>query len=322
MRLPLYWIDAFTDRIFAGNPAAVVPLERWLPDELLQRIALENGLSETAFFVPAKPSDESLAATAAETAHATSAKAGDRSARFHLRWFTPAVEVDLCGHATLATAFTLFTQLGEAGERITFETRSGPLYVRCLGSPPSEANAPAGRHESQSTSATEGGARIVARQSDERLELDFPATPAWAETDPAQGAAVAAALGATPGWLGRTRFDLFAVLPDAATVHALRPDFPRVAALDCRGLIVTAAGGDGCDFVSRFFAPRCGIREDPVTGSAHSALTPYWAERLGRTRLHARQVSARGGELWCEARGDRVGIAGHAMLYLRGEINV
>ena len=266
MNLPFFWIDAFASRVFAGNPAGVVPLEHWLPDDGLQHIAFENGLAETAFFVRTGPD------------------------RFHLRWFTPAVEVDLCGHATLATAFTLFTQLGQPGDRVAFDSRSGPLSV----------------------------ARLAAGW----LELDFPATPTAPESDDATGRAVAGALGLAPTWLGRTRFDLFAVLPDAETVRTLRPDLDRVAAAGGRGLIVTAAGGDGADFVSRFFAPQSGVPEDPVTGSSHCALVPYWSEQLGRTRLRARQVSARGGELRCEARGDRVGIAGNAVLYLRGQISV
>jgi len=266
MNLPFFWVDAFAGRVFAGNPAGIVPLERWLPDDVMSRIAFENGLSETAFFVR----------TGAD--------------RFHLRWFTPAAEVDLCGHATLAAAFTLFTQLGQPGDRLTFDSRSGPLPVARLA----------------------GGL----------LELDFPATPPDPENDPATARAVAAALGREPGWLGRSRFDLFAVLPDAAAVRTLRPDFALVAAAGARGLIVTAAGGDDSDFVSRFFAPQSGVPEDPVTGSAHCTLAPYWSERLGRTLLRARQVSARGGELRCELRGDRVGIAGRAVLYLRGELTV
>jgi len=266
MNLPVFWIDAFTARAFGGNPAGVVPLERWLPADVMQRIACEHGLSETAFFVRTGP---------------------DRCA---LRWFTPAVEVDLCGHATLATAFTLFTQLGQPGDRVIFDSRSGPLPV--------------------------------ARRDGGWFELDFPATPPAPEEDPAAAGRAAAALGQAPVWLGRTRFDPFAVLADADAVRALRPDPVRVAALGGRGLIVTAAGGGDGDFVSRFFAPQSGIPEDPVTGSAHCALVPYWSARLGRTALRARQVSARGGELRCEHRGDRVGIAGQAALYLRGEISL
>lgn len=261
MNLPLYWIDAFTDRVFAGNPAAVVPLDVWLPDALMQRIAFENGLAETAFFVPVAPG------------------------RYHLRWFTPGAEVDLCGHATVATAFTLFTQLGFTGERLLFDSRSGPLPVTRLG--------------------------------DGRIELDFPVRPA---TPAAPPAALLRGLGATPVHYAQAQANL-AVFNTAAEVRALRPDFAALATLEQYGTIVTAPGED-CDFVSRFFAPRVGVPEDPVTGSAHCVLAPYWAARLGRTRLHARQLSARRGELWCELSGDRVKIAGHAVLYLRGEISL
>jgi len=266
MNLRFFWIDAFTDHVFAGNPAGVVPLDRWLPDDVMQHIAFENGLSETAFFVRTGPD------------------------QFDLRWFTPAVEVELCGHATLASAFTLFTELGQAGSRITFNSRSGPLPVARL----------------------HGG----------RFELDFPANPPALTVDAITARIVAAALGRPPRWLGRTRFDLFAVLADAEAVGALHPELAQVAAAGARGLIVTAEGEGDDDFVSRFFAPQSGIPEDPVTGSAHCALAPYWAVLLGRTTLHARQVSARGGELWCEHRGERVGIAGRAVTYLRGELTV
>jgi len=268
MTLPLYWIDAFARRPFTGNPAGVVPLERWLPDDLMQCIAFENGFAETAFFVRTGPG------------------------RFQLRWFTPAVEVDLCGHATLASAYVLFHLLGETGAEnvVTFDSKSGPL--------------------------------AVTRRADGKLELDFPATPVTPEPDAGVARAVAAALGQEPVWLGRSRFDRFAVLADAAAVRAAQPDLAQVAAAGGRGLIVTARGDGTCDFVSRFFAPQSGIAEDPATGSAHCALAPYWADQLARPRLHARQISARGAELWCEVAGERVRIAGEAVLYLRGEIAV
>ncbi|MEO5957546.1 MAG: PhzF family phenazine biosynthesis protein, partial [Opitutaceae bacterium] len=252
---------------FAGNPAAVVPLERWLPDETMQQIAFENGLSETAFFVP----------TAVPR-------------RFQLRWFSPPLEVDICGHATLATAHVIFHERGENAAEVSFESRSGLLGVT--------------------------------RRADGKLELDFPVTPATLETDPAVFAAVTAALGQPPQWLGRSRFDLFAVLANSEAVRTLKPDLARVAALGHRGLIVTARGGSDCDFVSRFFAPQTGIPEDPATGSAHCALMPYWAAELGRAQLHARQLSARSAELWCELAGNRVKIAGNSVLYLRGEIRL
>lgn len=262
MRLAFFWIDAFTDRVFAGNPAGVVPVAAWPDDALLQRIAAQNGLAETAFF-------------------------GREGDGWRLRWFTPTVEMDLCGHATLATAFVLSEFLGERGQTLKFKTRSGDLYV-----------APAG---------------------DGWLELDLPARPAVPIEAPH---ALEAALGAAPREVRAAR-DLLCVFDTAQEVRALRPDFARVAAIDVHAVIVTAPGaGEDCDFVSRFFAPRVGVPEDPVTGSAHCTLVPYWAERLGRPRLHARQVSARGGELRCLHDGDRVRLAGQAVCYLKGEIAV
>lgn len=269
MKLPLYWIDAFTAKAFAGNPAAVVPLDAWPADQLMQRIAFENGLSETAFFVATGPG------------------------RYHLRWFTPAVEIDLCGHATLATAFVIFHHLGFDGAEITFDSRSGPLRVSRRG---------------------------------ERLELDFPAQP---PVPAAPDAALARALGLSPLLTLRTQTRWLAVYSNATEVAALRPDHTLLEKI-VPGRITITAPGDDCDFVSRTFVPDAGIPEDPVTGSAHCALVPYWSQRLNRTKLHARQVSARGGELWCELvpasdsgqADDRVRIAGHAVLYLRGEIVV
>lgn len=259
MSLPFYWIDAFTDRVFGGNPAGVVPLASWPEDALMQRIAFENGFAETAFFVPVG------------------------EARYHLRWFTPTVEIDLCGHATLASGHVLFTQLSFAGELVTFDTLSGPLTVR--------------------------------RRPDRKLEMDFPSRPGKPlRVSPA----LTRALGVRPQEVAQAR-DTLCVFATADEVLALEPDFGAVARLDTFGVIATAPGKD-CDFVSRFFVPKAGINEDPVTGSAHCTLTPYWANRLGKTRLHARQVSARGGELWCELINDRVKIAGHAVLYLKGEI--
>jgi len=265
MKFPLYWIDAFTDRVFQGNPAAVVPLESWPEDRLLQAIAHENGVSETAFFVPTEPG------------------------RYRLRWFTPAVEVDLCGHATLASAFVLYRLRGETSPRLRFDTRSGEL--------------------------------TVAPVAEERFELDFPARPAApAEAPPG----LVAALGGTPeAVIGRSASSWLVVYPKTGDVEGLRPDHSALAAIRPGRMIVTAPGGGAAgdpDFVSRFFAPDAGIAEDPVTGSAHCTLVPYWAKRLGRPTLRARQVSARGGDLWCTLTGDRVQIAGQAVLYLRGEI--
>jgi PhzF family phenazine biosynthesis protein len=268
MKLPLYWIDAFASRPFTGNPAGVVPLDRWLPDELMQQIAFEHGFAETAFFV----------------------RSDAAPGRFHLRWFTPNVEVDLCGHATLATAHVLFHELRESARSLTFDSRSGPL--------------------------------TVTRRDDGKLELDFPVTPVTVETDATVAASVAKALGTKPTWLGRSRFDRFAVLATADAVRTLHLDLPQVVAAGGRGLIVTAPGDGTCDFVSRFFAPQSAVPEDPATGSAHCALTSYWAAETGRTHFHARQLSPRGAELWCTLAGERVRIAGAAVLYLRGTIEI
>jgi len=259
MKLPIYQVDAFTSRVFAGNPAAVVLLEEWLPDELLQGIAMENNLSETAFVVP-------------------------RGATFDLRWFTPKVEVDLCGHATLASAHVIFGKGDAPGDEVVFESRGGTLRVRRAG---------------------------------DMLAMDFPARPPRRIPD---DPSVTAALGAAPDELHEAR-DLMAVFGSQADIEALEPDFAVMGGLGAFAIIVTAPG-DACDFVSRFFAPAVGIPEDPVTGSAHCTLTPYWSARLGKSGLHALQVSARGGELHCEHRGDRVVLKGRAVDYLRGEIEV
>lgn len=265
MKRQIFIVDAFTSSVFSGNPAAVVPLEQWLPDETMQAIGMENNLSETAFFVPAPEGDET---------------------DFHLRWFTPKVEVELCGHATLATAHILVHHLAWTADRVRFLTKSGPMQV--------------GRRE-------------------DRLELDFPARPGEpAEVTPE----LAAALAASPGEARAAR-DLMAVFPAEDQVRALRPDIPRIMALEANAVIATAPGSaPDIDFVSRFFAPRIGIPEDPVTGSAHCTLIPYWFERLGKDELHALQVSRRGGELFCryhKAEG-RVRIGGRAVTYLEGTI--
>ena len=259
MKIPLYQIDAFTGRLFGGNPAAVCPLEDWLDDATMQAIARENNLSETAFFI-------------------------DRGDYHDLRWFTPASEVDLCGHATLATAFLLLDELGVGGDVVHFETRSGRLTVRRDG---------------------------------DRLAMDFPAAPPEPCAEPD---GLAAGLGRAPdAVLAAAQY--LAVFSTEAEVRAIEPDFARIAGLDRRAVIATAPGEEA-DFVSRFFAPKIGIPEDPVTGSAHCVLVPYWAQRLGKTCLTAHQVSARGGELWCEDRGERVVIAGHAVKYLEGIIEI
>lgn len=259
MRIPYYQVDAFTDRVFSGNPAGVCMLAKWLPDEVLRQIAGENNLSETAFVVK-------------------------RGEEFELRWFTPTVEVGLCGHATLASAFVIFTQLQHATPAIRFHTQSGVL------------------------GASREGDVVV---------LDFPAWQA-AKTD--VPAAMAEGLGWIPREVHKTR-DYLAVFASEDEITGLAPDMAQLARLDCLGVIVTAPGTD-CDFVSRFFAPGAGIPEDPVTGSAHCTLIPYWSQRLGKKKLHARQLSARGGELFCEDRGDRVGIGGRCVLYSRAELEI
>ncbi|RAK69473.1 PhzF family phenazine biosynthesis protein [Hymenobacter edaphi] len=264
MMLPLYQVDAFTDHVFAGNPAAVCPLTEWLPADTMQAIAAENNLAETAFFVP-------RAGTAAE---------------YELRWFTPAVEVALCGHATLATAHVLFRHLGAPAAELTFHSQSGPLHVR--------------------QQAHTG-----------RLTLDFPAQPPRPLGPHPDG--LIDGLRATPLRI-LAGPDLIAVFDTEAEVRALRPHMLHLAKVEYRGIIATAPGSGEIDFVSRFFGPRVGVPEDPVTGSAHTQLVPYWAERLGKTELRARQVSARGGELWCELRGERVLMSGAAVTYLKGEI--
>ena len=264
MRIPLYQVDAFTDRVFGGNPAAVCPLESWLPDATMQAIAAENNLSETAFFVPLGESG------------------GDD---FGLRWFTPTVEIDLAGHPTLATAHVIFTALQPGREEARFRTKIGDT--------------------------------LVVKRDRGVLWMDFPARPPVPRADLGD---VAGALGVTPVEVLAAR-DGFAVFARQADVRALKPDMARVAALDCMGVIATAPG-DGCDFVSRFFAPGAGVPEDPVTGSAHCTLIPYWAKRLGKTSLQARQISTRGGTIFCEDRGGRVGIGGDAVTYLVGTVTL
>jgi predicted PhzF superfamily epimerase YddE/YHI9 len=261
MKLPLYQLDAFSDRPFAGNPAAVCPLESWLPEATMQAIATENNLSETAFFVP-------------------------EGERYGLRWFTPLSEIDLCGHATLATAYVVFRFLKPGTRHAAFRTeKAGILEVTGEG---------------------------------DLLSLDFPSRPPAACVAPP---ALAQGLGRMPEAVFAAR-DYLAVYGSAQEVAALEPDFKLIAGLDRFAVIVTAPGEDGVDFVSRFFAPAKGVDEDPVTGSSHCTLIPYWAGRLGKTRLQARQVSRRGGTLFCEHRGERVTIAGKVALYMTGNIEV
>jgi PhzF family phenazine biosynthesis protein len=257
MQIPIFQVDAFASRLFAGNPAAVCPLEEWLPDGTLQSIAVENNLSETAFFV----------------------RSGNR---YQLRWFTPGCEIDLCGHATLATAYVLFQELNLPGDRVSFDTKSGELTVYRDG---------------------------------DLFRLDFPSRPPLpTEVIPS----LVPALGGQPLEVLAAR-DYLVRYASEAELAALTPDMNALLNIDRFAVIVTAPGTD-CDFVSRFFAPAKGVPEDPVTGSAHSTLIPYWAERLGKTKLHARQISRRGGELFCEWLVDRVTMAGRGALFLRGTI--
>jgi PhzF family phenazine biosynthesis protein len=258
MELTLYQIDAFTDRVFRGNPAAVCPLDRWPSDTDLQAIAEENNLSETAFYVPA-------------------------GTGFHLRWFTPKAEVDLCGHATLAAAFVIFNFSDYADNTIKFESRSGELAVA---------------------------------KSDDLLVMDFPAQPAKPCATPQL---LVEGLGKAPIEVLSSE-DYLAVFDTEEDVIGLKPNFDALNKLDLRGVMVTAKGKD-VDFVSRFFAPRYGINEDPVTGSAHCALTPYWAGRLNKTRLSAKQVSKRTGYIECDLKGNRVLLSGKAVKYMEGKIS-
>lgn len=260
MRVPIYQVDAFSGELFRGNPAAVCPLEKWLPDSTMQSIAAENNLSETAFYCPNRDG-------------------------YHLRWFTPGVEVDLCGHATVASAHVIYLIRRESSApRIRFETRSGELTVERDG---------------------------------DLYALNFPARPA-AECPPDR--ALNEALGAAPRALLGAR-DYMCVFDTEEEVRAIAPNMERLAAIDRFAVIVTAPGRE-CDFVSRFFAPAKGVPEDPVTGSAHCTLIPYWSQRLGKSELYARQISRRGGELWCRDLGQRVRIAGKAVKFLEGFIEV
>lgn len=260
MLIPFYQVDAFTDRLFGGNPAGVCPLEQWLPDETMQKIAMENNVSETAFFIPK----------------------GDG---FHIRWFTPKVEVNLCGHATLASAHVIFQYLGYSSDSIPFESRSGILNVRKEG---------------------------------DLLVLDFPANMPQRTGLPND---FVQSLNITPIQCFRGKEDYLLLYKSQQEIEALMPDFRRLEKTDARAVIVTAAGNQ-VDFVSRFFAPRVGVDEDPVTGSAHTVLIPFWAEKLGKNEMKALQLSRRGGTLFCRLRDDRVDIGGKAVTFLKGEISL
>jgi len=261
MELPIYQVDAFAGKVFAGNPAAVMPLEDWLDETLLQTIAMENNLSETAFLVACEQG-------------------------YELRWFTPTVEVNLCGHATLAAAHTLFAHLGEEGDEVRFQTHSGELRVRREGA---------------------------------LLTLDFPETELVSREVDLE---ICKALGATASEAMIPRDNPHSVLyvyEFEEDVAGLQPNFAALQAASEHCVIVTAPGNE-CDFVSRFFGPQVGINEDPVTGSAHCALVPYWSKRLKQQTLEARQISARGGELACRLEGGRVFMAGSAVTYMQGTV--
>jgi PhzF family phenazine biosynthesis protein len=260
VKIRLFQVDAFTDEVFRGNPAAVCPLERWLPEELMQQIAMENNLAETAFYIR-----------------------GDN--RFSIRWFTPEVEVDLCGHATLAAAFVIFNLEHFPGSVLEFESRSGLLRVSKDG---------------------------------DLLTLDFPVDRPHKSAAP-EG--LLEGLGMKPLEIYKGKTDYMLVCSSAQEIRDLKPNMLRIAEVNARGIIVTAPGEE-VDFVSRFFAPQSGIPEDPVTGSAHTTLVPFWAAKLGRNELTARQLSKRGGWLRCRLAGDRVEISGQARAYLTGEIEL
>jgi PhzF family phenazine biosynthesis protein len=261
----IYQVDAFANELFRGNPAAVIPLTEWLPDELLQQIAMENNLSETAYFVP-------------------------ENTGFAIRWFTPTVEVDLCGHATLASGHVLFHHLGYPGDRILFHTRHA------------------------------GDLEVLRSETPGKLTLNFPDNLPEA-VDPALLGIIFEGLGLPPGPIAKGPYDYFIVLETQQQLQALEPNFARLAAAPGRGIVVTAPGEES-DFVSRCFYPQSGINEDPVTGSAHTMLVPYWSSRLGKKKLSAIQLSARRGVLDCELRQGRVYISGNAHTFLQGTITL
>lgn len=260
MKLQIFQADAFASGLFKGNPAAVVPLPEWLPEQMMQQIAAENNLSETAFFIP-------------EADH------------FHIRWFTPKAEVNLCGHATLATAHVLFKELNFRGKQIEFNSKSGLLTVEKV---------------------------------DDKLQLDFPADIA----QPVESVPIfTEALGFVPSATFKGRTDYLLLFDSEEIIRNMNPNFHLLKQTDARGIIVTAKGNN-VDFVSRFFAPGVGIDEDPVTGSAHTTIVPFWTAKLHKTEMTALQLSERSGQLWCSLAGNRVLIAGKAVTYLRGEIEV
>lgn len=259
MKLTIYQVDAFADKVFEGNPAAICPLQQWLPDHLMQAIAVENNLSETAFFIPHENG-------------------------FHIRWFTPAAEVDLCGHATLASAHVLFEHLDYPEDQIIFESKSGPLSV--------------------------------VRDND-WLVMDFPAQPA---TECEIPEAIQQAFGIQPVQCLKSE-DYLVIFQSEEQVENASPDLSLLETLDLRGVSISATS-DNYDFVSRFFAPKYGINEDPVTGSSFTQLIPYWSDKLNKNALFAKQISKRGGEVKCQLTDNRVNIAGKAVTYMVGELQI
>ena len=260
MELTIYQVDAFTNQLFGGNPAAVCPLTEWLPTETMQKIALENNLSETAFIVP---EDEG----------------------YHIRWFTPAIEVDLCGHATLATAHALYAEMGYKGDKVVFNSKSGLL--------------------------------TVAKSGDSYI-MNFPTDVLKSVAIPSE---ITEALGFQPIEVFRGKDDYLAIFDKQGTIENFNPNFKKLGELKARGIIASSKG-DSVDFISRCFFPAAGIDEDPVTGSAHTTMIPYWAKRLNKTKMVAQQLSARGGLLQCDYLENRVNIGGQAVTYLRGTITL
>lgn len=257
MKLKIYQIDAFTSKVFSGNPAAVIPLDDWIDDNIMQNIAQENNLAETAFFIREEDG-------------------------YYIRWFTPSSEIDLCGHATLASAFVIFNYVNTNADKINFSSKSGPLFVS---------------------------------KQNEKIILDFPSVPPNVCEIPDL---LFKALGTKPA-LVMSCNNYFIVYDSEDEIATIQPDFDLLMKLDLQGVIVTAPGKD-VDFISRYFAPKVGIPEDPVTGSAHCTLTPYWSKRLNKSQLTAKQISRRGGELFCEDAKDRIKISGRAVEYLQGTI--
>ncbi|HVX27952.1 MAG TPA: PhzF family phenazine biosynthesis protein [Parafilimonas sp.] len=259
MKLPIFIVDAFTNKLFGGNPAAVCPLHEWLPDKTMQSLAAENNLSETAFII-------------------------EEDDHYRIRWFTPSVEVSLCGHATLASAHIFYTELNHAKEEIWFESQSGMLKV--------------------------------SRKDETTYTLNFPANPPEAVSEIPDGLFKGLKISDAPVF--KTTFDYMVVLPSQQVIENLKPDFLELSKVQSRGVVTTAKGRDS-DFVSRCFYPQSGINEDPVTGSAHTILVPYWANKLGKNNLAAQQLSARKGYLDCELKNDRVLMSGNAVTYMKGE---